>query len=231
MSKIFLLLGIVALSAGPAGATSMRSYFSNRDGIKKFQQESYRGAYQDFLRALEDEPLSPEIQMNLARTFEANEEFDKAERAYLGALKVLPENSPLRFDAHFNRAGALAKLKRIPEALTAYQAALDLNPDSLEVKTNIELLFQGGGGGGGEQDQDKGDQNQDQKDKGKGQNPDDKPNEDKGNKKQKPKPFESQELSEQDVKRILDEIKNQEQNIRAQEQRQGAKEAPKDKDW
>ena len=68
----------------------------------------------------------------------------------------------------------------MPEALLHYQAALDLNPTSLESKTNIELLTQQQSGQGqgdqSNQDQNKQDSkdNKDQKDKG------DKPKDSKG---------------------------------------------------
>lgn len=216
---------VTVFFSGWVNATPFKTYLRNREGVREFKKKSYYGANQKFMKALEDDPLNAEVQMNLARTFEAEEDFVKAEQAYKGALKVIPEKSPLKFEALFNLAGTQAKLKRIDDALATYQAALALEPDSLEVKNNIELLWQGGGGGGGD-DKDKkqegegGGQPQQQPDQGQDQN-----------QKQKPKPFNSEDLSPEDVKRILDEIKNQEQNIRAQDYDKGAKDAPKAKDW
>lgn len=228
---------ILLLSVGfSVHATTVNSYWRNREGIKKFGEKSYLGAYQNFLHALEDDPLNPELHLNMALTFEMNEEYEKAEKAYKNVLKLLPANSPRRFEALFNLGGVLAKEKKIDEALSAYQAALDMVPDSKEVKTNIELLWQNGDGQGDNQNQ-----NQDKKDqKGKGQDQNQQDGKDKKDKdkdyqdqqkEKKPKPFESQELTPQDVKKILDEIKNQEQAIRAQEYERNAKDAPKGKDW
>ncbi len=194
----------------------------NREGVREFNKKSYYPAYQKFMKALEDDPLNPRVHLNLARTLEANEDYEKAENAYRGALRVIPEGSPLRFEALFNWAGTLAKLKRIDEALGAYQAALALDPDSLEVKTNIELLWQGGGGGGG------GDSKEKQEGEG-GERQE--PGDPQQQQQKKPKPFKSEQLSPEDVKTILDEIKNQEQNIRAQDYEKGAKDMPKAKDW
>ncbi len=209
------------------GAT-LDGYLYTRDGLNKFAAKNYRPAYQDFMSALEDDPLNPNTHLNIARALEANEEFEKAEKGYRGVLNILPKESPLRFQALFNLAGVLGKEKKIPEALEVYQRALEIDPDNIEVKNNIELLIQQGGGEG------EGDsQSQKQDDKGKGgqdeqKNPQQKEPEQK---KQQPKPFNSQELTPQDVKKILDEIKNQEQSIRAQENDKGAKEAPREKDW
>lgn len=209
-----------------ANAVSMNSWMHTRDGITKFQDKNYRQAYQHFMAALEDDPLKAETHMNIARSLEANEEFEKAAKAYQAVLKFLPKDSPLRFQAYFNLGDAYGKAKKIPEALEAYQAALDIDPENIEVKTNIELLMQQGGGGEGEGDP------KDQKDQqGKGGQQDQKNPQQPQQQKQQPKPFNSQELTPQDVKKILDEIKNQEQAIRAQENDKNAKEGTRDKDW
>ena len=48
--------------------------------------------------------------------------------------------------------------------------------------------------------------------------------------KEQPRVFQSHELSEDDVRKILDEIQRQEQKIRAKEHKE-SKERPRDKDW
>lgn len=220
------MVSVAVITSAPAGATTLEAFNLNREGLKKFEKKSYFPAYQDFLKALTSDPLNPELHLNLARALEANEEFAKAEKIYQGALQLLAKDSSLRFEALFNLAGTQAKLKKIDEALATYQSALELNPDSIETKTNIELLWQGGGGGEGE-NQEQNPQNQG-KSGGQGDQQKDKP---QPQQKKQPKPFESQHLSSEDVKRILDEIKNQEQSIRANEYDKSSKDSPKAKDW
>ena len=237
MIKFFVAL---LLCSQTSSATTVQSYLRNREAVGKFKDKSYYPASQGFLKALEEDPLNPELHMNLARALEANEEYEKAEKGYRSALKLLPENSTLRFQALFNLAGVLGKQQKMDQALEAYQTCLEMIPDSKEVKTNIELLFQNGGGQGSsgkDDDKEKKDKKdkQDKQDKkdGQGKDKDDKKNQDKEEPKPKPqpKPFESKELTPQDVKKILDEIKNQEQAIRAQEYEHNTKEAPRGKDW
>jgi Ca-activated chloride channel homolog len=240
MTRVLIVCSLI-FAVGVAQATTVESYMRNREGLKKYNEKSFYPAYQSFLKALEVDPLNPEIHLNLALIFEANEEWEKAEQAYKSALKILPENSPERFEALFNLGNVLGKQHKIDEALAAYQECLSMVPDSKEVKTNIELLWQGGGGEGKGENKDdkdkngKGNQNQKPKDgegddKNKNQNPQDQQDQQKDQKKQ-PKPFDSKELTPQDVKKILDEIKNQEQAIRAQEYERNMKEAPRGKDW
>ena len=51
------------------------------------------------------------------------------------------------------------------------------------------------------------------------------------NAKYKPRPFQGEELSEGDVKKILGELKNQEQRISANFEKKERKEKKNDKDW
>ncbi len=217
------LLVLLGFWASFARATTLNSFLKNRDGVKELKNKSLYPAQQKFMKALEDDPLNPRVQMNLARTFEEAEDFEKAEKTYRSVLQLLPADSSLRFEALFNRAGVLGKLKRFDDALASYQEALAMDPDSIEVKTNIELMWQGGGGGGEGDPKD----DQDQDGKGQGNRRDGDPT-NKGS--EKPK-YRSDQVSPEDVKRILDEIKNQEQNIRAQEYDRAGKESPNARDW
>jgi hypothetical protein len=88
------------------------------------------------------------------------------------------------------------------------------------------VVGRAGGGGGGDQK----DKNQQPQQGGQNQNQNPDPNQ-QDQPEKKPKSFQSPDLSQDDVKRILDEIKNQEQNIRAQDYEKGAREMPRAKDW
>lgn len=228
-SRAIVLLIPICLVGVTARAATLDAFLKNREALKKYEQKAYFPSYQEFLKALQSDPMNPEIQLNLGRALEANQEFDKAQKAYRGALQLLPKDSNLRFEALFNLGNVQTKLKRIDEALATYQLALEMVPDSIEVKTNIELLWQNSQGGEGEnQDKQQQQQQQNQKQGGKGDKPQEQPEQQQ---QKKPKPFDSQNLSQEDVKRILDEIKNQEQSIRANDYEKGAKDAPKAKDW
>jgi Ca-activated chloride channel family protein len=184
---------------------------------------------------------------------------EKAVQSYKEAERLagIEKNPQVLFMARFNLGQLYGKAKKYDEALNSYQKALELAPTSKEVKTNIELLIQqqqqGGQGGDDKKDQenkdqkdqkdkDKKDQDKKDQDKDKKDQPDkdkdkdkkDKEKEDKKykeNAKYKPRPFEGKDLSEADVKKILGELKQQEQKIRAEFNRKEQKEQPRDKDW
>lgn len=219
---------VVFLLAEFAAADSLKAYLDNRQGLKRFAEKSYFQSYQNFVRALNSDPLNPDIQLNIGLTYEATEEWEKAEKAYLSAYELSKGDRQREFVSLFNLAGARSRKNDIEGALKAYQQALEIDPNSLEVKTNIELLWQQQQGKGQSKDgkdgkgDSEGDQDQNQKQKRDGpyQQP-----------KKQPKPFESKDLSKEDVRKILQEIQNQEQSIRAKEVDKGAREKNRDKDW
>ena len=165
------------------------------------------------------------------------------------------------FTMQFNLGVHFGAQKKVPEALEHYQAALEIVPTSTETKTNIELLIQqqqqdqkdkqdqkkkDGQGEGDSKDQSKGDKGKDQDkkdDKGDQQKDpkDAKGDDDKKNNpdqqrenspKYKPRPFKGDQLSEGDVKKILGELKNQEQKIRANfDKKEKGKSKNNEKDW
>lgn len=212
-------------------ASSIDSVFKNNKGVKQFAQEKKTEAYDTLTGALVEHPNEASLSYNLGHLFESNEEKEKALQAYQSAAKNAVDTG-LKFNALFNAARLLGELKKRDEALALYQEALNINPDSVETKTNIELLMANSGGGGGESQ----DQKKDQQDKGKEQDKKQDPKNDQDRKeepksKPTPKPFQSKELNQQDVKKILDELKRQEEGVRAKFNDKYRKETPVEKDW
>jgi Ca-activated chloride channel family protein len=246
-TSVALAFTLGAVGAGQrAEAGELRGVLKNNEGVRKFGSKNSAQAFEDFTGALSDLPFSGEVHFNIGNSFLIRREYEKALSEYGQAEKNAAGDSrrerETRFRALFNKAVALTELKKTDEALEAYQKALGIYPESVETKTNIELLTAGGGGSGGDDDKD---DKKDKDDKGKGKPKDDKDKKDDKDGKEKkkeepkevvnprstPKPFKSEELSQQDVKRILEELKRQEAQIRAKMQNEQRKDAPPEKDW
>lgn len=231
--KVALVSALLAAAA--ASATPLDAIRSNNDGVKLMEKKESYKAYQKFIEGLSKAPFDPILHLNLGLSFELNEEFEKALNEYDGVAKDERVQPDLRFKASFNAARVKAQLKDIPGALTRYQAALDINPESQEAKTNIELLWQGQGGGKGDSKDDQQNKDQDQKQNQDQQQKDDKKQGDQKQppqqKKPQPQKFESKELTQQDVQKILDELKNQEQRVRAEYDKKNSREVPREKNW
>jgi tetratricopeptide (TPR) repeat protein len=231
----------------------LKSLVLNRQGNQQFKAQNYTSAFDAYVKTLEYEPFAPEIHLDLGLSYEGQQQPEKALPSYQNALKYA-KNDEMKFVSLFNQAQLSGKAKKVDEALELYQKALAFDPTSKEVKTNIELLIQmqQQQQKGGKDDKDKKQDQKDDKDqkdnkdnKDQKDQKDDKGNEDKDkdkkdknekpqynqNQKYKPRPFKGQELSEGDVKKILGEIKQQEQKIRSEYNRKELKEQPRDKDW
>lgn len=238
-------LSLSAQEASQESSKSPSSFFLNRQGIKELKKSNPSLAQEKFLQALSENPFSAEIHLNLGVTFQALGQMEKAKASYETALK-LAQDDLTKFVGNFNLGTIAQAAKQTDEALKYYQEALKYDPASHETKVNIELLIQdqqGKGKGEGEQ------QEKDQKDKegqGEGQEPkdqeskdqkegdkekEDKPKEYGKQPKPQPKKFDSKELSQGDVNKILGEIKQQEQKIRAEFNKKESKDRPRDKDW
>ncbi len=217
-----------------------------REGNVLFAKQSYQAAADKYVEALRYDPFQAETHLNLGLSFELLQQADKALQSYQQAEK-LAQSPKVKFMALFNQAQLLGKAKKVDEALDLYQRSLEIMPSSKEVKTNIELLIQDqqGGKDGENKDQPQDQQQQQQKQQGdKKDQKDQKDKQDQGEQEKKedkkqyeqsskyqPRKFDSKELSESDVKKILGELKQQEQKIRAEFNRKESKEQPRDKDW
>jgi Ca-activated chloride channel family protein len=268
MMKYLVLLMTPVIAATLVGCDRyphLETLDANREGSKLLTGQNAQGALDQFLKGLRFNPFQPELHLNLGLSFEILQQNEKAMSSYKEAERLAREskNYEVLFMALFNQAQLLAKDKKVDEAISTYQKALELIPPSKEVKTNIELLTQqqqGQGDGEGDskdqkdqQDQKNKDQqkkdgdSKDQKDPKDGEQKEDKdkdgkdkddkekkpqePKQVQGSPKYKPRPFQGKELSEGDVKKILGELKQQEEKIRAEFNRKEMKEQPRDKDW
>lgn len=241
--------------------TSLSALFKDRWANHLIEEKKYDEALQTYLKILESDPNESRTHSNIGVLLDTAEKKEEALKALLLALHLAQaeNDQTAQFAIHFNLGVHYGEQKNINEALTQYQAALDINPSSLETKTNIELLIQQQNGQGqGQQDQkdqQKNDKNgdsknndqskkDDQKDKDKkdkdkkDQKNDEKDQEDKQKNKQvekseqyKPRPFEGTQLSENDVKKILGELGQQEKKIRANFDKKERKDSKHGKDW
>ncbi|USN47529.1 MAG: hypothetical protein H6626_00070 [Pseudobdellovibrionaceae bacterium] len=186
-------------------------------------------AHKRLIEALMYEPFMPLLHFNLAQVYSVNGESEKALNEYNTVINDPQTKLELKFLARFNAGNEASRAGKIDLALEHFQAALAINPESIEVKTNIELLWrqnQGGGGGGGKSKEGEGD--------GEGEGSENKePDENTQytNQPQQNRPFNSKELTKNDVRKILDELLDQEQEIRAKEYDKQPKERPRGKDW
>ncbi len=230
------------ISEYPSVKTLYRDYQAARDSKK----EKHEAALSGYYSLLEDDNERAATHSNIGVILNKIQKSEEALKSLQHALKLaeasgdhqmifkIRYNLGVYYGTDNNGAGNNGKGKKIPEALQNYQAALDIVQGSQEIKTNIELLLQSQkndqqqSGGQGEQKDSK------PSDQGKDDNKDDKQDQKKeSSPKYQPRPFKGDQLSEGDVKKILNELKSQEQKIRANFEKKEKKGKSKnnEKDW
>ncbi|MES2770135.1 MAG: tetratricopeptide repeat protein [Bdellovibrionota bacterium] len=225
-----MIISLLLLLSG-AFAENPSLVYKNNKAVGMFADEKLIDSKIQLEKEVVNYPKAGALHYNLGVVHENSKEPEKAIKEYLSTANST-EDQNLKFQSLFNAARVYGEQKNIPSALKYYQAALDIRPESEEVKNNIELLFQGNGGGGNDSDKEQKSDEQNKQDQKQQQQPKE-PDQQKQdqNKKKAPKPFKSQDLSEQDVRRILDELKRQEEQIRAKMNDKKSKETPNGKDW
>ncbi len=206
----------------------------NNSAVKLIEKDRTLEAQKKLQTSVVNNALRGEFHYNLAQTYEKNENFDDAIKEYQAASK-LSKNSELKFQSLFNAARLYGEKKEVAQALQNYQAALEIYPDSVETKTNIELLMKQGGGGGGKKGEQSKSQGGNSQEQSEGQGDKDKENPNQGQKQsqqsKRPQQFESKALTPQDVKRIFEEVQRQDDKIRGKLLDRKPKERKVGKDW
>lgn len=245
---IYVLVFLTACEPKHFEMTSLWALFKDEVAKTLLKAEQFEQALQVYLSLLETDPYEARTHSNVGVLLGHLQKPEEALKALQYALKIAEAQNDMQaqFAIHYNLGVQFGAQKKIPEALLHYQAALDLNPTSIESKTNIELLTQQQGGQGqgdqSNQDQNKQDSKDNKDQKGKGDKPKDSKDDsdqkkDESNKKAenspkyKPRPFKGDQLSENDVKKILGELGQQEKKIRANFDKKERKESRNEKDW
>ncbi len=226
-TPLSMIAFMVLLPWSPAEAShGLSEIWDNNKAVVHMQQEKFIEAHEEMTELVSKKPFDPIFQYNMGTSCMTVEEPEKAIQMYGEILKQNPIPSTVEYVTYYN-LGFLYSLEGgdIDKALHYYQQALNLNPTSVEIKTNIELLMAGGQGGGKGDKKDKSDQPQDGEDGEQPQEPQ------KFTNKQQPNQFNSKNMSKSDVKKILEELKKQEQRIRAKHDRKGGKEVDREKNW
>jgi tetratricopeptide (TPR) repeat protein len=237
---VFLLLSLNLSAEG------IKQTFYNNKSVDLVQAEELAKASQVLHQLLTKQPDLLIPKLNLAGIYEFNQDYEQA-LALLSELeeaiekiatknpKLDEELRKLLYVSKFNQAYVLALNKdKRKEAVFKYYEALQVYPEDLASKFNIELLTQNN------QQQSKQNENseseeqnkedKDQKGDGQDKKQQNQPQDQKQQKKQKPK-FKENELKKQDVRRIFEELKRQEEKIRAKVNRQKVQEREIEKDW
>lgn len=189
--------------------SEVRAFYFHVQSLLGYKLKNTSQILMNSIRANQENSNSSILQNNLGLSYDLTNNIADAIKTYKSS-ELLSKDPNFKFIFRFNEGEAWGRQKKIDEALRAYQSALELNPNSLEVKTNIELLIQQqqqqNSQGQGESNSDEKQQDGKEDNKEKDQN-----KEFQKNKKYKPREFSNENLPESAVNKILEELKKQEQ--------------------
>jgi Ca-activated chloride channel homolog len=226
-SILALLLGAAGFPAAGADSAASR----NNEGNRLYEQKRYDEALKLYTDAQAARPAAPELHYNIGNVLFRKGEFDKAVEEYLRSQTAA--EPALSEAATYNRGNALLRQGRPKEAINAYIQALRARPDDQDAKRNLELALRL------MEEQKKKQQQQNQPQDGKPQDKKDgqqsPPQESQQNpqdQQQKAPPPRAGQMSEEEARRILDSLRDEEKegirkNIRATAQHG----AQPEKDW
>ncbi|MDR2293020.1 MAG: tetratricopeptide repeat protein [Prevotellaceae bacterium] len=228
-----------------------------RKGNKFYNQNNYTDAETSYRRGLQKNPASKNAKYNLANSIYRQERYEEAAKLYkeLAQIKIDSTQPPQTYhnlgntmlkqaikDKETQGQHVAANQEQLKESIEAYKKALKLNPDDMETKSNLayaqKLLAKNGGGGGGndnqqQQNQDK-DKNQDENKNNEDRQNQDKENKDEQDKNENKNQSQPQSMSKQDIERMLDAVRAQEEKTKEKVDKEKAAVAKKtnpEKNW
>ena len=189
-----------------------------RSGNNQYDDQKYKEAEVDYMKALEKNPESFKGQYNLGGALYKQENYKDASDLYNSLASKTPDQEQ-QASAYYNLGNSLLKAQKYPESIEAYKNSLRINPSDEDAKYNMEfakkMLKQQ------QQQQQNKDQNKDQEKK------DDQKQQDKQQQEQQKQQEEQQkqdqqqqnqqqqqqqqqQISKQDAERMLEALKNEE---------------------
>ena len=143
----------------------------NNQAVLYMVQKKYEKAELKWRQALSENSLFPFYRMNLALNYMLWEQPKKAIQEYEVTRNLVEKMNNLNkeevlFYSFFNSALAAIQKGKRKQALDFYQQALVPRPESLEVKTNIELLIRENESSSNQDEKKEDSQDEEQKEKG-----------------------------------------------------------------
>lgn len=237
-----LILILIIFLTNFTFSQSVRSFVNK--GVDNYEKKQYAEAEINFRKGLEKETNNFNAHFNLGDTYFKQKKYDDAIKSYQNA--IAKTNDPnLKAQSYYNIGNSLLKSKKLEESIEAYKNSLKLNPNDQDAKYNLsyakKLLEQQKQNNQNQNQQNNQDKNKQQNQNKENQNQqnDQEQNQQKNNqenqqnnqqqnqqqKEQQPK------ISKEEAERILNALKNNEQDLQKQIRKKTGVRVKPEKDW
>lgn len=202
------------------------------DGVDLYKNNKYAEAEVNFKKGLEKDNNMFQGHFNLGDAYYKQGRFEEAIQSFQNSLSFTGDKYN-QSKVYHNIGNSLLKSQKYPESIGAYKNALKLNPDDLETKYNLSYALNMM-----KQNQQQKNQNQDKQDKNQDQKQDQQQNQNQNrNDQNKEKDQQNQQqqqknqISKEDAERILEALKNNEQDLQKKLRQVKGKPVVREKDW
>lgn len=109
------------------------------EGMELYRKNAFGQASQKFLEARQGKPNDPKISYNLGNSRYKEGKFDQALQDY-SSLIDLKSDSALKQKSAYNMGNALFRMDKLDKSVVAYKKALELDPNDMDAKFNLEFV-------------------------------------------------------------------------------------------
>jgi tetratricopeptide (TPR) repeat protein len=218
-----------------------------KEGNELYSQEKYDEANNKYRDALLENPESPIIHFNIGDVLYKKKNYEEAIKSF--DKSTSSDDVLLQSKSYYNLGNTLYRMGKLPESIQMYKKALELNPDDEDAKYNLEYVrakikneaekqpAQNQPQSSGQQEQqsapnqNQDEQNQDQQKQEEQQQPESSEDQQQQQEQMQQQAAPAQEISKEDAERILDALKNEEEDLLQQQKAKTQGRPFRGKDW
>jgi Ca-activated chloride channel homolog len=244
LTKIFPFI-VLLFSCNYLNAQSVRQL--NNNGVDQYKEGKFVDSEVNFKKGAAKEPKNFETSFNLGDAYYKQQKYDEAVKSFQSALEK-SESPEQKAKVYHNIGNSLLKDKKVKESVEAYKNSLKINPNDEDTKYNLSYALsllknqqnqkqnnKNNQNDKNQKDQDK-NKNKDQdkknqKDQNQNKNEQNKPEQNQTAKQDNLKPKEKNKISKEEAERILEALKNNEQDLQKKLRKKSGASVKTDKDW
>ena len=133
----YLFAAFILFIPGIAVASSANA--RAMEGMELYKKQMFDKASQKFLEASENKPNDLKIYYNLGNSHYKQGKFGKALQNYSRSLDQ-KSHSAVKQKSAYNLGNTLFRMDKLGESVSAYKKALELDPDDMDAKFNLEFV-------------------------------------------------------------------------------------------
>ena len=238
MRHFAIILSFCLLAAAPLYADDFADLVGK--GNEAFENNEYNTALEYYHQAEVERPETPGLDYNIGSALYKEQKYEEAVDRLQKSLAT--DDVLQQAQAYYNLGNVHFRMDDYQQAIQNYQNSLELNPDDIDAKYNLELARKmlkeqmkpesQQNQQQQQQQQQQEEQQEQQEDQQDKQNPEEQQQQEQQQQQQpQPQPDEEKEMSKEDAERILNALQDDEKDLQKEQQRFRGEGSYQGKDW